>query len=465
MSTKFISVDRNQRLLLPPDLRDWILPDNVVHFIIASVEELPMTDFKVNQRGTGSAQYHPHMMLALLIYCYANGRFASRRIEQATYDNISVRYLTADTHPDHDSIATFRRENFDAVRKCFVRVLELAEELGLLKVGRVSVDGTTLKAHANKKRNVRYDRATELEKQLSVEVGALLEKAERADAEDAPDGQSLPKELARHENLRAKIVAGMRNMEKRARAKAEAERPEYERKVRERNDRKGSRKGCEIHPPVSTPRPNDMDNLTDTDSRLMRHNIHSAYEQAYNGQATVDADGSMLVLSAHVSQCASDGNELVKNIEGIPASLGRPHTALADTGYLNEREVRALEGNGEKPKMNVLVSCHAEEKLSRRKHDFRPAPKEEPAAPQTRSAFVLEMKKKMESPENKAHYKKRKESVEPAFGTIKEWIGFRQFHLRGLEKVAGEWKLVTLAYNFRRLWKIIGNSYLQACPA
>lgn len=463
MSKHFVPCDRNQRLLLPPDLRDWVSPNNLVHFVIASVDELPMGEFKVNHRGTGDAQYPPHMMLALLVYCYANGIFSSRRIEGATYDNISVRYLTADTHPDHDSIAKFRRENLSAVRTCFVRVLELAGELGLLKVGRVSVDGTTLKAHANKKRNVRYDRAMDLEKQLTLEVASLLEKAEHSDSEDARDGQSLPEELARHENLKKKIVAGIKNMEKRSLAKAEQERTEYERKVCEREKRNG--KGSKPVPPDSTPRPNDMDNLTDVDSRLMRHNKHSAYEQAYNGQATVDADGSMMVLSAHVSQCASDSNELVKNIEGIPPGLGRPHTALADTGYLNEREVRALEGNGEKPTMNVLVSCHAEEKLSRRKHDFRPAPKDEPKAPKIRSAFVLEMKEKMERPENKAHYKKRKETVEPVFGTIKEWMGFRQFHLRGLEKVAGEWKLVTLAYNFKRLWKMIGNSYLQACPA
>ena len=168
MSTRFVSVDRDQPLLLPPDLRDWIPEDDFVHFVIQAVEGMNLRSFKVNVKGSGSAQYPPHMMMSLLIYCYANGVFSSRRIERATYRDIAVRYLTGDTHPDHDTICTFRRENFDAVARCFVHVLELARELKLLKVGTVSVDGTTIKASASKNRNVRYDRAGELVEQLEL---------------------------------------------------------------------------------------------------------------------------------------------------------------------------------------------------------------------------------------------------------------------------------------------------------
>lgn len=465
MSTKFISVDRNQRLLLSPDLRDWVPSDDLVHFVIEAVDTMPMSEFKVNRRGTGSAQYHPRMMLALLIYCYANGIFSSRRIEKATYRDVGVRYLTADTHPDHDSVATFRREHFDAVAGCFVRVLELAKELGLLKVGRVSVDGTTLKASASKNRNVRYDRAGELVAQLETEVRSLLEKAEKTDKEELHDDQSLPAELARSEKLREKLAAARKRIENRARASADGERGEYERKVRERDEREGSSKGKIIPAPDATPRPEEQDNLTDTDSRLMRHNKRSSYEQAYNGQAAVDADGTMLVLSSHVTQCASDRNELVKNILGIPASLGQPHTVLGDNGYLNEKEVRALEGGGETPKMNVLVSCHAEAKQLRRKHDFRPLLPEEKAAPKIRSEFVLEMREKMGKEENRKHYKFRMKTVEPVFGIIKQCMGFRQFLLRGFEKVSGEWKLVTLSYNFKKLWRLKQNAAPTACRA
>jgi transposase len=175
MTTRFVSANRNQPLLLPPDLRDWIPEDDLVHFVIQATEGLNLSAFKVNAKGSGSAQYPPHMMLSLLIYCYAKGVFSSRRIERATYRDIAVRFLTADTHPDHDTIVKLRRENFEAVGACFLHVLELARELKLLKVGMVSVDGTTLKANASKNRNVRYDRAGELVQQLELEVSELLE--------------------------------------------------------------------------------------------------------------------------------------------------------------------------------------------------------------------------------------------------------------------------------------------------
>lgn len=454
MSTNFISIDRNQPLLLPPDLRDWVPEDDLVHFVIEVVDGLDLSMFKVNDRGTGSAQYPPRMMLALLIYCYANGIFSSRRIERATHRDLGVRYLTCDTHPDHDTICTFRRENFEAMASCFVQTLELARELGMLKVGSVSVDGTTIKANASKNRNVRYDRAGELNEQLDIEVKELLDKAEKCDADEQNDPQQLPEELARLEKLRGKLENARNNIETRAKAKAETEQKDYERKVAEREQRKGSAKGCHIKKPDPTPDPKTQDNLTDSDSRLMRHNKHSAYEQAYNAQAVVDADGSQLVLGAHVTQCASDKNELVPGIEAIPESLGQPKAVLADNGYLNEKQVRILEGDDDAPKMNVLVSAHAEAKQLRRKHDFRPKPKEPKKSPAIRSEFVLEMRKKMERDDNRELYKLRKQTVEPVFGTIKQWMGFRQFLLRGHEKVTGEWKLVTLAYNMKHLWNM-----------
>lgn len=454
MSTRFVSVDRNQPLLLPVDLRDWVPEDDLVHFVIEVVESLPSERLRFNVRGSGSAQYPPSMMLALLIYCYANGVFSSRRIERATHRDIAVRYLTGDTHPDHDTIAKFRRENFEAVAACFVHVLELAREMKLLQVGTVSVDGTKLKANASKNRNVRYDRAGELAGQLDREVRELLEQAERTDQQDEVGPQRLPDEIARRNELKTKLEAARQRIEARARAKAESEQADYERKVKEREARKGSAKGCHIKPPDETPRDEEQENLTDPDSRLMRKSKRSGYEQAYNAQAAVDADGSQLVLSARVSQCASDRNELAPTVNGIPASVGVASAVLADNGYLNETQVRALEGDGPVPDMEVLVSVHAEAKQLRRKHDFRPLPTETKEPPQIRSAFVLEMKAKMEQDDSRKKYKLRKQTVEPVFGTIKKWMGFTQFHLRGLEKVEGEWKLLTLAYNAKRLWKM-----------
>jgi transposase len=454
MKPRFVSVDRTQPLLLPPDLRDWVPEEDLVHFVIQAVEGVTLDAFQVNMRGTGSAQYPPHMMLGLLIYCYANGVFSSRRIERATYRDIAVRYLTGDTHPDHDTIAKFRRENFDAVAQCFVHVLELARELKLLQVGTVSVDGTKVKANANKRRSIRYDRAGALIEQLELEVRALLEQAEAADDHEGADGQSLPEEITHREALKRKLEQARRRIEERAKQKADAEQAEYARKVKAREKRQGRAKGGQIKEPDPTPQPQDQDNLTDPDSRLMRKNKRSAYEQDYNAQAAVDADGSQLILSAHVTQCASDRNELVPAIEGIPASVGQPGTVLADNGYLNEEHVCALEGEGEEPKMDVLVSAHAEAKHLRRQHDFRPRPTEPKKEREIRSAFVRKMKAKMERVASREKYRLRKQTVEPVFGTIKKWMGFTQFLLRGHEKVSGEWQLVTLAYNIKRLGRM-----------
>ena len=227
----FVQGDRNQPYLLPPDLREWLPEDDLAHFVVAAVERVPLSDFVVNTRGTGSAQYHPRIMLALLIYCYANGIFSSRRIERATYRDIGVRYVTANTHPDHDTLCKFRRENRKAVQAGFVEVLLLAKELKLLKVGRVSVDGTKVKAAASKRRSIRYDRAVQLRAQLRGEVADLLGKAERADSKDEADPQQLPEELARREKLAAQLDAACERLERQAKAQAQTDQAEYERKV------------------------------------------------------------------------------------------------------------------------------------------------------------------------------------------------------------------------------------------
>jgi transposase len=453
MGSRFIEIDHRQALLLPPDLRDWVPSDDLVHFVIETVWGMDLSAFRVNERGTGSAQYSPHMMLALLIYCYANGIFSSRKIERATFRDVSVRYLTCDRHPDHDTICKFRRENFDAVAQCFVRVLELARELKLLKVGTVSVDGSKIKANANKKRSVRYDRAGQLVEQLKLEVAELMDKAEHADRGKKDEGDRLPSELARREVLQSKLAAARARIESRSKARADAERSEYEKKVKARNQRQGRRKGPRPKPPDEKPKDKDQDNLTDPDSRLMRKSKHSAYMQAYNAQAVVDADGSYLILGARVSQCASDRNELVQDMETIPGSLGSPQTVLADNGYLNEDQVKKLEGGDAGSGMEVLVSVHAEAKQLRRRHDFRPLPEKPKEPPAIGSEFVSGMKQKMDTEAARNKYRLRMQTVEPVFGTVKKWMGFDQFLLRGIDKVTGEWNLVALAYNFKRLWK------------
>ena len=447
----FVTVNREQRMLLPPDLREWVREDDLVHFVIEAVEGMELGGFCVNERGTGSEQYPPHMMLALLIYCYANGIFSSRRIEAASWRDIAVRYLTADTHPDHDTICKFRRENFEAVAQCFVGVLELARELKLLKVGVISVDGTKLDAAASKHRNVTYERAGELIAQLEGEVRELLQKAEAADVAEEQDPGKLPQEIARREKLKAKLEQARKELEERARRRAESERADYERKVAEREARQGSAKGRIIPPPDPTPKAEAQINLSDADSGLMRRSKAAEYRQAYNPQAAVDAEGSQLVLGARVSQCASDANELVADVRSVPPGLGKIQAALADSGFANGAAVAELEQAG----VEVYVSIGAEAAMMRRKHDFRPAHRRrEKIGIEPKTPWKIAMKARLETEQGRCMYARRKSTVEPVFGIIKEAMGFRRFLLRGIKKVEGEWTLVALAYNFRRLWKL-----------
>jgi transposase len=445
--SNFVDCERDQAFLLPPDLRDWIPADDLAHFVIEAVERVDMSAFKINHRGTGSAQYHPRMMLSLLVYCYANGIFSSRRIERATHRDIGVRFVSANAHPDHDTIAAFRRENFQAVSASFLQVLLLAKELKLVKVGVVSVDGTKLDANASKHRSVRYDRAGELVAQLELEISALMARAEAADGSGEADPQALPKEIARREALRDQLDAARRRLEAQAKVRAEAARADHEAKVAARDKRKGRAKGKHPKPPDETPRPEEQSNLSDPDSRLMRKSKHHEYRQAYNAQAVVDAQGSQLILGARVSLCASDRNELVAGIAAIPAELGRPATVLADSGYANGDEVESLAEAG----IEALVATGAEGR--RRTHDFRPAKAQAlPKAPT--AAWLKAMKAKLESAQGRALYRLRQQTVEPVFGIVKAVLGFTHFSLRGLDKVAGEWDLVALAYNCKRLHKL-----------
>jgi transposase len=447
--TRFIPSDRRQPFLMPPDLRDWVPDDDLVHFIIEAVERVDMKNFAVNHSGSGSAQYDPRMMLALIIYCYANRIFASRKIEQATHLNVCVRFVAVNTHPDHDTICTFRRENFDAIEETFLQVLTIAKEMKILKVGMVSVDGTKIDANANIHKSVRYDRAVELRAQLKLEIAELMKKAESADAADEKDATKLPKEIAHREKLLTKMDAACGRLEAQAKARARAEQAEYEKRKQSHDDRGGG--GRPPAPPSETPRPEEQTNLTDPESRIMRKSKRSEYRQSYNAQAAVDADGTQLILGVNVSQCASDANELLPTVAAIPAEIGTPTTVLADTGYANGDPVAELQGQD----MEVLVAIPG--KNHRRTHDLRPTPPDKPPR-EIKAPWMKEMRTKLETDAGREKYGKRKQTVEPVFGIIKHAMKFRQFLLRGIDKVRGEWSLVALAYNCRRLHTLVRAS-------
>jgi len=437
MAERLVNVDRDTPLLLPVDLRDWVPENDLVHFVINAVEMMNLTTLSVNQRGTGDAQYPPRMMLALLIFCYASGIFGSRRIERATYRDLAVRYLTGDTHPDHDTICSFRRANGEVIKQAFVELLKLAREMKLLRVGTVSVDGTHLKANASKHKSVRYDRTGELEQQLLKDIEELMQKAERSDNEPSVEEQSLPKEIARREKLLEKMREARRQLEERAQKKD----------GNHLGPGDSGTGGSGVESPKTTPEPSQQINLTDPDSALMRKSRHDSYEQAYNAQAVVDADGSQLIVAVDLLQTPADSNQLAAAVHSIPAEVGEVQRALADGGYVNADEFDELK----KENVEVYVAVTGEDP-NKRKYDFRPArerPRKKVADPR-----LVAMRDKVASPEGKRIYARRAATVEPVFGIIKGALGFRQFLLRGIEKVKLEWGLVCLAYDFKRLWRL-----------
>ena len=455
MSARFVDVDRETPMLLPPDLRDWVPEDDLVHFIIEAVQRLPLEDFQVNHRGTGDRQFPPHMMLALLIYCYANGLFSSRKIERATHRDVAVRFLTGNTHPDHDTICKFRRENFNAFSKAFVSVLELAKELKLLKLGNVAIDGTHIKASASIDKNVTFERAQEIREQLQQDVAELLEQAETADKNDE-DNQKLPKEIARREKLISKMDRAIDELKQRAGKRDAKAQAEYEEKLKERQRKEeetGKKPGGRApKPPETGPENSDVQaNLTDPDARIMRKNKRSGFTQSYNAQAAVDADGSQLIVGEHVSQNASDSTELENGINSIPKEIGKPKGGLLDAGYV---DADAIERVQEEQGIELYVSVHREDAHSERKYDYRPKKQSERPTKAVKDPRLLKMRDKLRTEEGKALYSKRNHTVETAFGIIKAVMGFRGFMLRGLEKVSGEWNLVCLSYNLKRLYQL-----------
>jgi transposase len=329
--TTFVPFDRDQPFLLPPDLKDWLPEDDIAHFVVAAVERVRLGAFRTNPQAGGKPQYHPRLMLALLVYCYANGIFSSRRIERATWRDIGARFIAANTHPDHDTIASFRRANRAAFEAAFVEVLLLARESGLLRLGTVSIDGSKIDADASKIRSVRYDRAQALREKLAADIAALTAQAETADAEDA-DPQALPAAIARREALKAKLDAACARLEAEAAAQAEAERPAYQEKQAAWQAKKG-RRGRPPKPPDATPPTARQSNLTDPDSQLMRRSKAHEYRQAYNAQAVVCAEGTQLILATNLTANPSDAPSFAATILAMEKTVGLPRVVLADAGF------------------------------------------------------------------------------------------------------------------------------------
>lgn len=465
MATRFVSIDRDTPLLLPPNLRDWVPADHLVHFIVDAVEALDLRQVRVNTRGTGSEQYPPHMLLGLLLYSYATGTFGSRRIEQSTYDSVPVRLLTADTHPDHDTLCTFRRENQALLTESFVKVLQLAQHLKVLKFGQLTVaaDGTKVLASASKHSAVSYGRAGEMIEQLELEVQQLLAKAEQADATPLQDGLTIPEEITRRQERKAALAQARAEIEARAQARYAVQQAEHEAQMAQRaaKQERGEKVGGQPpKAPTATPEPGEQHNFTDPESRIMKAGNGPHFEQSYNAQAAVEVD-SRLIVGQRVSQAPNDKQELGPTLAAIPSAVGPVAAVLVDSGFFSEAAVRQIEhpatGAATGP---VVYAAVAKTGHHRSVADLER--REEPEPPGANASVQEVMRHRLKTTAGRTLYKLRQQTVEPVFGIIKSVLGFRQFRLRGRAKVSSEWTLVCLAYNLKRLHRLGAGLKLAA---
>ena len=447
MSLKFVSCDRKTSYLLPPSLQDWLPEGHLARFVVEIVEQLDLHRIKAAYAGRGSQPYHPEMLVALLFYGYATGVFSSRKLERSTYDSVAFRYVAANTHPDHDTIATFRRRFLSELKNLFVQILLIAKELKVLQLGTVSLDGTKVKANASKHKALSYQYACKLEAQLAAEVAELLKKAEAADTEAIPDGMNIPEELAIRAERLEKIARAKAEIERRAQERYAQERTQYEEKLAQRANKQQTTgkkpRGKEPKAPTPGPTTTDQVNLTDEESRIMPVS-GGGFKQAYNAQAAVDTK-SLLIVTNHASQQPNDKRELkpaVDKLASLPEELGTATELIADTGFFSKENTETCIAHGITPYIAADREQHNQSPLDR----FG----EPPDLPDTADA-VTRMKHRLKTAAGRSLYAIRKNTIEPVFGIIKAVMGFDRFMLRGFEAVQGEWNLVCMAWNIKRL--------------
>jgi transposase len=436
MPTSFLPYEPKQDFLLPPSLAEWLPENHLVYFVSEIIDRLDLQIFYARYEGDGrrNQPYDPAMLVKVLVYGYATGVFSSRKMARKLFEDIAFRLLGAGNFPSHRTICDFRFRHLPELKELFVQVAVLARELGMVKLGTIALDGTKIKANASKHKAMSYGRMKEQEQKLKQEIEALLERARIIDAEeDARLGmeqadEQLPMELRRREQRLAKIEAAKARLEAR---QADADRE----RGRHPDDQQRGGAGRPFKHPFGVPDDKAQDNFTDPQSRIMK--MGGSFEQCYNAQAAVDGH-SQLILACGLTNNAADNDELLPMIEAVKSNLGElPKRVLADSGYRSEQAFAAVE----EKRVEALVALGREGK-----DQTAIDPKDYPA--------TARMAERLATPEGQAHYRRRKVIPEPVFGWIKHVIGFRQFSLRGLTKVTGEWSLVCLATNVRHMWAL-----------
>ncbi|MGH2952260.1 MAG: IS1182 family transposase [Solirubrobacterales bacterium] len=438
MPTSFLPYEPKQDFLLPPSLSEWLPENHLVYFVSEMIDRLDLQIFYARYEGDGrrNQPFDPAMLVKVLVYGYATGVFSSRKMARKLYEDVAFRMLGAGNFPSHRTICDFRLRHLPELKELFVQVARLARELGLVKLGTIALDGTKVKANASKHKAMSYGRMKEQEQKLKQEIEALLERARTTDAqEDARFGvdqtdEELPLELQRRRERLAKIEQAKERLKARQ-AEADRERGRHP----DDHQRRGDGAGRPFKHPFGEPEDKAQDNFTDPQSRIMK--LGGSFEQCYNAQAVVDGE-SQLIIATGLTNNAADNGELLPMVEALKNNLGQlPKRVLADSGYRSEQGFAGLEEKG----VEGLVALGREGK-DRTAID----PKRYPAS--------ARMAERLASAEGQAHYRRRKVIPEPVFGWIKHVMGFRQFSLRGLTKVTGEWSLVCLATNVRHMWAL-----------
>jgi transposase len=439
-------VDYDKSLDQTVTIRDVLPPDHLARFIVQVIAMLDVSAIYAGYAPMGGEAYAPELLLGLLFYGYATGVFSSRKIEKATYESIPFRFLAGGWHPDHDTIANFRKTFLPEITNLFAQVLVIAHELGVLKLGTISVDGSKVHADASKSHAVSYGRLLQMERRLSAEVEELMALGEAADQRALPERLDVEFEIALREERLLNLAQAKAVLEARAEERHEAEKAEYEAKLRKREEKakRTGRKpgGRPPQPPTAGPRAKDQYNFTDPDSRIMKNSNNKGFDQHYNVQVAVDQD-CRLIVGNTLSNHASDREEAIPTVGAIPAQIGKPRAAALDNGYWSPMNVEGLQGRGIEPFIATGRDSHYQS--WRERFAQQPEPPAEDASP------IVKMAYKLRTVIGKRIYGLRKSTVEPVIGIIKETLGFRQFSLRGLLAAAGEWCLVCLAYNLKRL--------------
>jgi transposase len=465
--SNFRPINRDIDVLMPPSVDEWLPERHLARFVVEVIAGLDLPAMTGSYSGSGEASYHPQVLLGLIIYGYATGVFSSRKLERATDDSVAFRFIAANQHPGHDTVATFRRRFLKQIETRFVQVLGLAREMGVWQMGTLALDGTQIHANASRHSALSYEHASKIEAQLKAAVADLPGKAEAADqaakrtdvAEgvsctqaDVPDGMQVPEELARREKRLAEIARAKVLIEARAKERHARERADYEAKLAARETKAAAtgkkQRGRVPEPPVEGPLPTDQVNLTDEESRIMPV-PGGGFDQCYNARAVVAAD-SLLVVAADVVQAPNDKQPLepvLGKLAELPGELGKLDALLADNGYYSEGNVNACAAVGIEPVIAMGREAHHPSLAERFAED--PAPPKDPTP-------VAAMRHRLQTKEGKKRYALRQQTPEPVFGIIKSVPGFRQFLLRGLDNVGGEWKLVTMAWNMKRMFALAG---------